>query len=116
MENVEFRFVIVGESHVIVPDTFTEEQIKQHILNSEVTINDRKIKVSTFQITLFNVIPDYGDLMTIAEFMRRVFSDALTENDGSGKWATTTQMSDKVIDFCNIKQPDWATHVVWFNK
>lgn len=54
-------------------------------------------------------IPDYGDLFLEEEFDPTFCSPW----DGSGYWATATEMSD--LDVFSPR-PDWATHVMWFNK
>lgn len=59
-------------------------------------------------------IPDYGDLMTIESFNSAVESEFITDWDGTGYWATDKEISR--IDCFDNDQPDWATHVVWFNK
>ena len=67
--------------------------------------------------TKMQPIPDYGDLMTIKDFVAGVRSNWLTNDDGIGFFATETEYSD---NFCvwdeKIERPSWATHVVWFNK
>lgn len=52
-------------------------------------------------------------LMTAAEFEEGEESGGLTSEDGSGYWATATQRSDIST---SQPRPDWATHVVWFNR
>lgn len=62
---------------------------------------------------------DYGDLMTSKEFASSVKSSFFTSWDGSGYWATITEMdreSPVFVDDKFTKKPEWATHVMWFNK
>jgi len=64
-------------------------------------------------------IPDYGDVMTLKDFMEGVASGCLTNDDGSGYYATPTSISDQVIrpsDVASGKINYHFTHVVWFNK
>lgn len=64
-------------------------------------------------------IPDYADLMTIREFAERVADDLFTNNDGTGYYATETQVSALRAVPSNFREgridPEF-THVVWFNK
>jgi len=52
-------------------------------------------------------------LMTAQEFEEGDAQGVLTSDDGNGYWATETQKS---TISCNQPRPDWATHVVWYNR
>ena len=52
-------------------------------------------------------------LMTAEEFDQDADSGFLTSDDGSGYWATDKKVS-RVS--CWSSQPEWATHVCWYNK
>ena len=64
-------------------------------------------------------IPDYGDHMTMEEFIQSCRYHMFTDDDGFGKYAT----KDKVSNICiypsdiamGIYRNDF-THVVWYNK
>jgi hypothetical protein len=61
-------------------------------------------------------LPDYGDHLTMKEFLAMVENgDVDDDDDGSGNYATATEMSARTVDLNNIKKTAW-THVVWFNK
>jgi hypothetical protein len=57
--------------------------------------------------------PEAGDLMTLAEYQEAEADNFLTADDGFGEYATETQVSN--ID-TSEPAPEWATHVVWYNK
>ena len=64
-------------------------------------------------------IPDYGDHMTMAEFLIRVEAGAFIDYDGFGHYATKTKMSDQVIKPSDVGTPRFRrgySHVVWFNR
>jgi hypothetical protein len=52
-------------------------------------------------------------LMTVEEFYRDSDNGCLTCDDGDGVWATETHRSDVRT---SQPKPDWATHVLWFNR
>lgn len=52
-------------------------------------------------------------LMTAEEFIEDEKSGFLTTDDGSGCWATGQKVSEVS---CWDEQPEWATHVCWYNK
>lgn len=56
-------------------------------------------------------IPDYGDRIPAAQWTAP--GGDYGYDDGSGYWATDTEMS-RVN--CHSEKPDWATQVIWFNK
>lgn len=59
-------------------------------------------------------IPEYAHIMTEQEWKSNVRAGAYCSCDGSGYWATDRGMDPNADAFDN--QPDWATHVAWFNK
>ncbi len=59
-------------------------------------------------------IPEYGDLMTLEEFLHDVKDGCITDYDGTGHWSNGFSMSREGNVFG--KTPEGATHVVWFNK
>lgn len=62
-----------------------------------------------------NPEPEDGDVMTLLEWSACRGSQAIIPDDGSGYWATSSHYSWDFPVFSTPK-PDWATHVVWFNK
>lgn len=67
---------------------------------------------------VMKAIPDYGDVMTLQEFLEQGRDGLIAGNDGTGYFAVPPMMSDvyavpsRHVEFV----PEWATHVVWFNK
>jgi len=64
-------------------------------------------------------IPDYGDHMTMEEFIENVRSGLFTDDDGHGNYATADKMlSDRIVHPSMVEcdlDTSWS-HVVWFNK
>ncbi len=58
-------------------------------------------------------IPSYGDLIPLEEWKDLTSKRAIIPDDGTGNWATETEMS---AISCFAPRPEWATHVVWFNR
>ena len=64
-------------------------------------------------------IPNYGDHMTILEFIEAVESGGFIDYDGFGKYASETEMSEIVVRPSDIKNGRLVrgfSHVVWFNR
>lgn len=62
-------------------------------------------------------IPSYGELFTLEEFAQCVKSTLFIPYDGSGYFANETGYGhDAPVWPWPDKPPDWATHVMWFNK
>jgi len=64
-------------------------------------------------------IPEYGRKVSAEEFEEWVDCGAIISDDGTGCWATETEMDPNARVFRGItptQKPDWATHAVWFNK
>ena len=69
----------------------------------------------------FQPIPDYGDLMTVADWLDEVKHGGFIDYDGTGDWATATKCSNIRVVPSDTKRPGfkvpkWATHVVWYNR
>lgn len=66
----------------------------------------------------FEALPDYGDHMTVTDFLKGCYSLMLTDTDGIACYATKDQITSIQVrpsDFvCVVDHP--YTHVVWFNK
>lgn len=65
-------------------------------------------------------IPDYGDKMTLAEFIDACKWGMFIDYDGFGYYATDTQMTDIIVYPSDItirkEVKQEYSHVVWFNK
>lgn len=73
-------------------------------------------------------LPDYGDHMTIREWLSCVVHGSFIDYDGCAIWATETHCeSRRAFDYSaevlpsmvsqpGFAPPAWATHVVWFNR
>jgi len=64
-------------------------------------------------------LPDYGDLMTLKEFIESCKDGMFIDYDGVGHYATETEMTDIEVYPSDITNGDiqyeW-THVCWFNR
>lgn len=76
-------------------------------------INELKVKAGpSIHLKPFSG-SDEQCLMTAAQYEEDEGSGMLGSDDGNGYWATATQRSDIST---SKPRPDWATHVVWFNR
>lgn len=63
--------------------------------------------------------PDYGDLMTLQDWLIAAERQDFIDYDGSGSLATKDGISNidiKPSQASTYKFPDWVTHIVWFNR
>lgn len=66
-------------------------------------------------------LSDYGDIMTVREFLDGINCGALTDYDGHGYMATGNEMAPDALIVPSearkmVSLHSWATHVMWFNK
>lgn len=65
-------------------------------------------------------LPEYGDHMTLAEFIENVESGMFIDYDGYGNYASETEMFSNLTvnpsDVEDGKIDKKHTHVVWFNR
>ena len=59
-------------------------------------------------------LSSYGEHMSVKEFASYVKVGAFIPDDGDGYWATETEMSDLCV--WSTRKPEWATHVMWYNR
>jgi hypothetical protein len=66
-------------------------------------------------------LPEYGDIIELEKFQSACKNGLFIDYDGDGHYATETGM-DRTHRVCPSKvlagevAPEWATHVVWFNR
>ena len=65
-------------------------------------------------------LPSFGDLMTLETFTKAVRVGGFIDYDGSGYYATLTEYATnyhvKPSRLSSDKTPEWATHIIWFNR
>jgi len=65
-------------------------------------------------------IPEYGNLFTLEDFKSLVTNGLITDYDGAGHFATENEMirgrTPLPASLLIAEVPEWATHIVWFNK
>jgi hypothetical protein len=66
-----------------------------------------------------NPIPDYGDHMTLDDFIDACQDGVFIDYDGCGNYATADQVTNILVHPSNITEGNidrrWS-HVVWYNK
>ena len=66
-------------------------------------------------------VDDDDDHMTVKYWLGQVYDSSFIDYDGHGVWATKNKKSNATVIPSDITErklapPDWATHVVWYNK
>jgi hypothetical protein len=70
----------------------------------------------------FLPLPNYGKHMPWANFVAQVMQGSIDDYDGYGHLATAACRSTVVIHPSDLRaphgysKPEWATHVVWFDR
>lgn len=67
----------------------------------------------------FKDLPNYGDLMTLKEFVSNCKGGGFIDYDGHGKYVRNNKMSNITIYPSDIKANKYRTdftHVIWFNR
>jgi hypothetical protein len=55
----------------------------------------------------------------LADFLQYADGGDFSDDDGCADLATATHVSNISVSCCgakDFKKPEWATHVVWYNK
>ena len=62
-------------------------------------------------------LPNFGDLMTVEEFKRRVESKFFIDYDGFGQAVKEGKVDPVLIYPSQVDEiPEDATHIMWYNK
>lgn len=59
------------------------------------------------------------NLLTIEDFKTNVENGSLNKFEGYACYATLDKVSDMLVDFSDVlndHQPEWSTHVCWYDK
>lgn len=94
-------------------DRFTDTTGKYEVNLDELFPSKKDIK--------WKSIPDYGDTMTLEHWVECVNSGGFIDYDGHGYLSDGTRQSNIIVQPSDVTKkkmqfPDWATHVIWFNK
>lgn len=76
------------------------------------------VAVGLLQMNYNEELPEYGDLMTVKEFIEACKYNSFIDYDGIGCPVKDGKMSDKLIYPSRYKEdlPKDATHIMWFNR
>lgn len=101
------------------PSDFNKFMAQSEALTSK--INNLEKQIREIDGPVYEVIPDFGDKMTLEDFIESCENGMFIDYDGSGYYATEDKMSNfpicpsDVIDD-EVIEGYGFTHVVWFNK
>ena len=142
------KIALIKNPHSTLPNALTvveDPTVEPHIMllrteNWEVEVDVKCGTLHKRKRVKFEPLPDHGDHMTWDAFSEMVADGGIEDDDGSGQYATATQMSNLNASLAHVtkqlpanfvvdvddegnadipktKPPhDWVTHVVWFNK
>lgn len=98
-----------------------DKEIGREPLNSQIVLDALiaslaggldKMKASSHET--WSPIDKNGNHMCMVDFISAVRSGMLTDDDGTGYYATATHVSEQTVDLAHIDRS--YTHIVWFNK
>ena len=98
------------------------QDMAQHRFDSnKFDLNLAKIAVGRFGKIRFSELPsaEYGDIMPLKKWIKNCNAGGFIDYDGHGELATVDKCSNISIWPSirhTMKYPDWATHIVWYNK
>jgi hypothetical protein len=137
------KIVIVRNTFSSLPSALAvieDPKLPPHVMilrseDWEVLVDAKNGKLTKRKRVKFESVPDYGTLMTWADFIEGVAAGGLDDDDGEGDFATATEVSNILVPTSDIyaklhhgnedadivaqklKPPyAWATHVHWCNK
>jgi hypothetical protein len=142
------KIALVKNPHSTLPSALTvieDPNVAPHVMllrteNWEVEVDVKSGTLHKRKRIKFEPLPDFGTHMTWDEFSEMVAGGDIEDDDGSGNYATATQISNLTASLAHVakqlpagfvidvdehghadipktKPPhDWVTHVVWFNK
>jgi hypothetical protein len=111
---LEFLATVQGLSGTTVPNDIQAAIAAEEALISSATARVAKLRQQLGPaMTPLDAEDIEEGLMSAEAFYRESDNGCLTGDDGDGVWATETHRSDVRT---SQPKPDWATHVLWFNR
>jgi hypothetical protein len=101
------------------PNGMDYNEFDEYMSNSSRNISEISRKLRLIQIPVFNVLSDYGDVMSIDEFIEEVNSGNFIDYDGFGLYVKDDKESDISIHPSDVKhgmvRKDF-NKIIWFNR
>jgi hypothetical protein len=104
------------EEKLVIMEQLRDRAILLREARKRLASNSKKFTNASLmaeEVKLTPIDPEIGELMTVEEFIDGVACNGITPDDGIGYWATASQES---MNPCWEPRPQWATHVMWYNK
>jgi len=142
------KITLVRNPHSTLPaalDVVEDTSLQPHVFvfrteNWEVIVDAKIGTLHKRKRVKFEPLPNYGTHMTWDDFSEMVAGGDIQDDDGSGEYATATQISNLNVSIAQVMKQlpanfaidvdedgnadipktvpphEWVTHVVWFNK
>ena len=106
---------IVGTCQETALENFAELLLREGSIGFSTGAKKRLLESFGFEYHIKWSKNDKDDyILTIEEWDEAVETHCIMDFDGHGYWSKEDAHSDLMV--FEVDQPDWATHVVWYNK
>lgn len=98
---------------------YEHERSKSQCESNGYALSLVNMSLGRFKDVEFEDHPDYGDLMTLEEWVETCSCGSFIDYDGHGNLSTVDKCSNiEVYPSISkiVKYPEWATHVLWYNR
>jgi hypothetical protein len=118
----EYRLTLAYECNIpsdeLYPEDLEQIMVDMDMALQETVLDWMKVKADEDGL-IFEDIPNYGEHMSLEEWLGAVKFSGFIDYDGHSKLATINQVSNIMIvpsEANGYKFPEWATHIVWYNR
>jgi hypothetical protein len=102
-----------------LPEELNYKEFQEHLNPISNKIDEISRKLRLIREPQYSVLPSYGNVMALKNFVKNVKSGGFIDYDGSGNYVKGDKMSDITIYPSDVKnksiRKDFDT-IIWFNR
>jgi hypothetical protein len=102
-----------------IPDGLDYKEFQERLKPASDKISEISRKIRLIREPQYSVLPSYGNVMALKNFVKNVKSGGFIDYDGSGNYVKGDKMSDITIYPSDVKnksiRKDFDT-IIWFNR
>lgn len=123
IEELEKELVIAhakyDEVYENLPEGLEYKEFQERLKPVSEKVSEINRKLRLIREPQYSDLPNYGDVMTLKDFIKNVKSGGFIDYDGSGNYVKGDKMSDITIYPSDVKnksiRKDFDT-IIWFNR
>jgi len=118
-KELEVAHAEYDEVYENLPEGLGYKEFQERLKPVSEKVSEINRKLRLIREPKFENLPDYGEVMTLKDFVKNVKSGGFIDYDGYGKYVKGDKMSDITINPSDVKnkslRKDFES-IIWFNR